>query len=118
MGCKAVYPRYVSFKRAMRDQHNAFGAVFGALHVEPIANAQHVSAWAAPASRLDDKFHSSVQFGKPLGNTRILLCHKRPTPNVFLASRLDALDNSKHVLILPFTTQFFNPPRPVAGPTP
>ena len=86
----------------MRDQHSAFGAIFRALHVEPIANAQHVSAWATPAFRLDDQFHSGVKFGKPLCDSCVLFGHEFATTDVGLASRLDALDKSKHVLILPF----------------
>ena len=117
MGCKAVYPRYVSFKRAMRDQHSAFGAIFRALHVEPIANLQHVSAWATPAFRLDDQFHSGVQFCKPLCDSCVLFGHEFATTDVGLAIRLDAFDESKHEWMVRQLTKVFNPNRPVAGST-
>ncbi len=96
----------------------AITAIFRALHVEPIANAQHVSAWAAPARRLSDQFHSGVQFGKPLGNSSVLLCHECPTPYVFLAGFFDALDESEHAPILFLILNSINPPRPVAGTSP
>lgn len=118
MGCKAVYPRYVWFKHAIRKQHSADGSVFGALHKKAVTNLHHFTDGAAPRSRPSNQLGSGAQCAKSLRDSRVLFGHEFATTDVGLAIRLDAFDESKHEWMVRQLTKVFNPNRPVAGSTP